>query len=74
MKTYLKVMELEAKKRLLEDQLNKLKPKAVRELYSKGYSYDQIEGMLRTAKKTIVEILHDKKRVLKRGGRKSEDK
>jgi predicted DNA-binding protein YlxM (UPF0122 family) len=54
----------------LQEQINNLKPVAVRELYKMDYSMDNISTMLKIGKINVFKILHGTKRKMEKRGRK----
>ena len=48
--SYVRIIELNAKKITLNHEIKNLKPKAVRELRAMGYSFDKIVTMLSIGK------------------------
>ena len=69
-KSYEKIIELNSKAVILIDKINKLKPKAIKELYKLGYSMDSISIMLKIGKINVLNILNNKKKKIERVGRK----
>ena len=66
---YIKIIELIAKKKMVEKKINNLKPKAIKELYKIGYSMDDICSMLKVGKINVVDVLRGKKKKFLSQGR-----
>lgn len=58
--SYVRIIELNAEKIKLDKKIEKLKPKAVKELRAMGYSFDKIVRMLNIGKITAIKILKNK--------------
>ena len=64
-KSYLKYLHLMNERKLLVQRMGKLKVEAIKELHDDGYTYDQIAGLLRTAKVTICAVMKGKKTIIR---------
>ena len=69
--TFLKVIEVEAKIKILREEINKLRVKAVMEMHEAGYTQDTIRALLKMGKATVGEIIRGERTVIDRRGRKS---
>lgn len=67
--SYEQIIELNSEKMKLEDEINKLKPSAIKQLYKLGYSMDNISNMLRVGKVNVVAILKGNKKKIGNTGR-----
>lgn len=73
-KAYEKIIVLQAKHLCIQDEINDLKPQAVKELKELGYSYDKICAILSMGKINVLEIVKGTKTEIKRRGKQSNEK
>ena len=65
MKSYERILEITGKMLKLQSEINKLKPKAVKELREIGYSYDMIISILHSGKVTAIKYEKQNKKALR---------
>lgn len=70
---YLKVVHLQIKRKIIDEQLAKLRPRAARELRRQGLSYDSIASALNMGKVNVLQIVRDGKRKLKTRGKSKKE-